>query len=151
MTIAAEINELRRMSGPELKDKYRTVFNEEPRSNNRDFLWKRIAWRIQELRFGGLSERAKARAAELANVADIRIRAPKGAFDLLPPPQVKDRKMPRAGTRITREYKGQRIEVEVCEKGFIYAGRPYKSLSAVAKAVTGSHWNGRLFFGLDKE
>lgn len=151
MTIAAEINELRKMSGPELKDKYRIVFNEEPRSNNRDFLWKRIAWRIQELRFGGLSERAKARAAELANVADIRIRAPKGAFAFLPPAPVKDKRMPKAGTRLVRRYKGQDVVVDVQEKGFIYAGRPYRSLSAVAREITGSHWNGRMFFGLDKE
>ena len=152
MTIAAEINALRQMSTPELKAKYREVFSEEPRSNNRDFLWKRIAWRIQELAFGGLSERAKARAKELANIADIRIRAPRGAFDNLPcplaPTRVKEKRLPMPGTVLVRKYKGQRVEVEVLEKGFAYAGRTYRSLSAVARAVTGSHWNGRLFFGL---
>ena len=148
MTVAAEINALRQMNVPTLKARYREVFQEEPRSNNKDFLWKRIAWRIQELKFGGLSERAKARAKELANIADIRIRAPKGAFDDLPAPLVKAKSEPRPGEVLIRQYKGQRIEVEVLERGFAYAGRTYRSLSAVARAVTGSHWNGRLFFGL---
>ena len=149
MTVAAEINALRRMGTPELKTKYREVFGEEPRSSNKAFLWKRIAWRIQEIKFGGLSERAKTRARELANVADIRIRPPKGAFADLPATLVKGRRLPQPGTLLLRKYKGEMIEVEVLEKGFSYAGRIFGSLSAVAREVTGSHWNGLLFFGLN--
>ena len=80
-TLVAEIQALREMSVSELHARYREVFGEEPRSRNKDFLWRRIAWRIQALREGDLSERARQRAAELARDTDVRLRAPRGAFD----------------------------------------------------------------------
>jgi len=154
-SVAREVAALKRMTVKQLRGRYLEVFGEESRSGNKDFLWKRIAWRIQALAEGDLSERARRRAEELANDADLRIRRPpeqprspggatrtaKVAFrgragELMP------------GTILTREYKGETVQVMVRDDGFEYLGEVYRSLSAVAKAVTGSHWNGHYFFGL---
>jgi hypothetical protein len=75
-----EIDELSRMTVGQLRQKYLGVFGEESRSNHKQFLFRRIAWRIQALAEGGLSERARRRALEIANDADLRIRAPKTKF-----------------------------------------------------------------------
>jgi len=159
-TIAARINALRRLTVGELREKYREVFGEETRSGNRDWLWKRVAWRIQELEYGGLSERVKRRAGELANELDIRSRVPRGAFEDAPGGKRNtvrmraselashDRRLPMPGTVINREYKENIYQVKVLEDGFEYEGRVIKSLSAIAKEITGSHWNGFKFFNL---
>jgi len=159
-TIAAQVTALRRMTVGELREKYREVFGEETRSGNKDWLWKRIAWRIQEIEYGGLSERAKRRAGDLANELDIRSRVPLGAFDDAPGKKRKivrvsatalvshDRRLPMPGTVINREYKGNIYQVKVLDDGFEYEDRIFKSLSAIAKEITGSHWNGFKFFNL---
>jgi hypothetical protein len=109
---------------------------------------------------GDLAERARRRAAELANDADLRRRPPQS-----PPaspdsatrtrvhnlPVKGDQRLPIPGTRLTRVYKGQTLEVQVLASGFEYEGEIYKSLSAVAKHITGSHCNGYLFFRLMNE
>ncbi len=153
--ISAKIAELRQMSPAQLRDKYLEVFGEPSRSGNKDFLFKRVAWRIQSLAEGGLSERAKKRAAELARDADIRMTLPKppkvtdGAqVSLKPAPPLGPQRLPIPGTVLTRQYRGQIIEVTVLPKGFDWDGKVYRSLTAVAEAVTGSHWNGYLFFGI---
>jgi len=154
-TIATQINALRRMTVGELRVKYREVYGEDTRSGNKDWLWKRIAWRVQELSYGGLSERVKNRAAEIANEADIRMRVPRDAFNAalagankftgsLP----RDKRIPMPGTAMNRIYKGETHTVIVLDKGFEYNGKTYKTLSAVAEAITGSHWNGYKFFNL---
>ena len=79
-TVRKEIEALRRMTVGQLRQKYAEVFGEETRSNHKQFLFRRIAWRIQALAEGGLSERARRRALEIANDADLRVRAPKTAF-----------------------------------------------------------------------
>ena len=154
-TVAA----LGRMTVGQLREKYLEVFGEPSRSGNRDFLFKRIAWRIQSLAEGTLSERAKRRAEELARDADLRTTLPRppkpreGATATtvaLPAPRVltaHDR-LPLPGTVLTRTYRGRRVEAKVLPYGFEFEGQAYRSLSAGAKAVTGSHWNGHLFFGL---
>lgn len=153
-TIAA----LKRMTMTGLREKYQEVFGEPTRSGNRDFLFKRIAWRIQSLAEGGLSERARQRAEELARDADVRLtvpRPPKHAHEsaartvVVKAPKVTAHdRLPIAGTVLTRKYRGKQVETKVLPNGFEYQGEVYRSLSAVAKAVTGSHWNGHLFFGL---
>jgi hypothetical protein len=152
-TIAA----LRQMTAGQLRERYQEVFGEPSRSGNRQFLFKRIAWRIQSLAEGGLSERARRRAEELARDADIRTtlpRPPKGGRDghtvtLQAPRSVTAHdRLPLPGTVLTRRYRGQQVEVKVLACGFEYAGQTYRSLSAIAKAITGTHWNGHLFFGL---
>jgi hypothetical protein len=114
---------------------------------------------MQMLAEGGLSERARRRAIELANDADLRIRPPKSAFEEKPPsqnghsttatvsPRI-DPRLPMPGAILSRDYKGQRISVDVRENGFEYDGKLYKSLSSIAYKVTGTKWNGFLFFGL---
>lgn len=154
MTIVEQIQELRSMTVNQLRERYEDAFGESTSARNKDWLWKRIAWKIQELEYGGISERAKKRAKEIANEHDIRVRPPMGAFK-----EYDDTKkskprtiinLPAPGTVLTREYKGVPIEVEVLEEGFLYATQVYKSLSAIAKEVTGSHWNGPVFFGIKR-
>jgi hypothetical protein len=159
-SVLAQINELRGMKVAELRLKWVELFGEASRSNNRDFLWRRLAWRVQELAFGGLSERAKARLAELSKEVDLRFLPPRGwkealeaataARPAMAPGPVRDPRLPKPGTVLSRPYRGHDIRVSVLEKGFEHAGRPYRSLSAIAREVTGQRWNGLLFFGLTK-
>ncbi len=158
--IADELAALWRMTTSELKQKYSGVFGEQARTANKDWLVKRISWRLQAVAEGDLSERARRRAAELADDADLRVTAPRTGqpkTDCARPinkktssPSSKDR-LPMPGTVLARPYKGTTILVTVREEGFEYEGTLYRSLSGVAKAVTGSHWSGHLFFGLHKK
>ncbi|MCE5309388.1 MAG: DUF2924 domain-containing protein [Acidobacteriales bacterium] len=154
--IQSQIEALRRMTVRELRTRYREVFGEESRSNHKQFLFRRIAWRLQADAEGGLSERARRRALEIANDGDLRIRAPKG-FDFDGADQRcvhgkitpdADARRPLPGVVLEREYKGQTIIVKVAEGGYDYNGRRYRSLSAIAKDITGTKWNGYLFFHL---
>ena len=153
MNIQRELIKLKSMPVSDLCTKYHEVFGEGTRSRNKDFLIKRIAWRMQANVYGGVSERALKRAKELANEADIRIRAPANFTDE-PSKQKKvksvkkDPRLPKPGTVLNRQYKGKEIIVTVLDDGFEYDDKKYRSLSAIAKEVTGSHWNGFLFFGL---
>jgi hypothetical protein len=154
-----EIEGLRRMTVAQLRRKHMDLFGEEIRSNHKEFLFKRIAWRMQAMAEGGLSERAQRRAMELANDADLRVRAPKNAFADDPASQTThtavwsvnptgDPRLPMAGAIITREFKGRTISVGVRETGFEFDGKIYRSLSSIAREVTGTKWNGFTFFGL---
>jgi len=146
-----EIDALRHQSVGELRVKYLEVFGHESRSNNREFLMRRIAWRLQANAEGDLSERARQRAVALAEEADLRIRAPQSFLKQLSGPIGKrqcDPRLPAPGTWLSRQFQGQSVSVEVLEKGFRYQERFYKSLSAVARQVTGVQWNGFAFFGL---
>jgi hypothetical protein len=155
--VRRELAALRKMTPKELREKYAHVFGEPTRSGNRDFLVKRIAWRLQANAEGGLSERARRRAEQLARDSDVRLRAP-SVLNVAPLNRTKtgrisdgaDDRLPTRGTIITRAYKGRTIEVTVLEDGFEYEGAVHRSLSAVAKAITGSHTNGYQFFRLGK-
>jgi hypothetical protein len=146
--VAQQVEALRDMTVEELREQYAVVFGEATRSSHKDFLRKRIAWRLQANEEGGLSDRALHRAEELANDADLRLLAPaaRTVVGRLTPKH--DRRLPMPGTVLQREYHGQTVTVTVLDAGFEYAGQVYRSLTAVAKAITGSHWNGLLFFGL---
>ena len=156
MNIAREVDALKRMTVKELRGRYVEVIGEATRSGNKDWLWKRIAWRMQANAEGDLTQRASRRAEELANDADLRIRRPPDKPAPSPASTTKKTSVDfgdRAGalmpgTILSRAYKGRTITVTVLDNGFEYEGEVYRSLSAVAKAVTGSHWNGRYFFGL---
>ncbi len=145
MTIVAEILALQKMSVAQLKEKWREVYGEEPRSHHRTFLWKRLARKIQEIEFGGLSEEAKM-TKEFE--AKLSVGIPDAKKKAKRPSGIRDKRLPMPGTIITRDYRGERVEVTVLEKGFEYQGRLFRSLSAIAQEVTGAHWNGYLFFGL---
>lgn len=163
VNVAAELKALERMTAGELREKYLQVFGEESRSGNRDFLRKRLAWRIQALAEGGLSERALRRAEELANDADLRIRAPKGgaplSIDVAGGPTAigriavsQDRRLPMPGTVLVRRYRDEMVTVTVLDNGFEFEGRILKSLTAVVEAITGgSHQSGHRFFGLRRQ
>ncbi|MBN2293907.1 MAG: DUF2924 domain-containing protein [Pirellulales bacterium] len=160
LNVGKEVAALQRMTVRELRIRYTEAFGEETRAGNKAWLVKRITWRMQSLEEGDISQRARQRAAELANDADVRLSPPK------PKPAsvastsstktatlvVKgDNRLPPPGTIITREYKGQSLQVKVLPKGFEYQGEVYKSLTAVAKAITGQHCSGYHFFRLGKE
>lgn len=152
VNVAREAAALQRLTVPQLRLRFAEVYQETTNAGNRAWLVKRILWRLQALAEGDLSERARQRAAELANDADLRLNAPATLVlpipATLPPtprPQDDDR-LPPPGTILTRPYKGRTLQVQILTEGFAFDGRVYPSLSAVAKAATGSHCNGYLFF-----
>ena len=160
-SVTAQILALQKMTVRELKAKWRELYDEDSRSRNRAYLWRRLAWRVQELAYGGLSERAKARIAELNRDDDLRMLPPRrwqppcNGNGNQPEPQarpqpLRDPRLPRPGSTLTRRYRGHEIRVSVLEDGFEYEGRHYASLSALAREITGQRWNGLLFFGLTK-
>jgi hypothetical protein len=156
--IRIEVEGLRRASVAGLREKYRELFQEETRSRHREHLFRKIVWRLQALAEGELSERARSRAREIANDADLRILAPRDFF-MVGGEQVEtipgnhrqrkhDPRLPLVGTLLRREWKGRTILVEVLERGFRYENRQYSSLSNIAVEITGTRWNGFTFFGL---
>ena len=157
-TLREEIEALSRMTVPRLRERYVDVFGESSRSYNKDFLRKRIAWRLQALAYGGLSERARRRAEELADDADLRVRAPRSTQGRdaasaqrrgKPATRPKrDPRLPPPGELLVRDYKGATVVVRVLEDGFEYEGRVHRSLSPIAREVTGTNWNGFEFFQL---
>lgn len=156
LNVDAELRKLRKMSVDQLREKWLEVFGESTNGRHKQWLIKRIIWRMQANAEGDLSQRARARANEIANDADLRNmppRAPKestGTKRTVPAPNCVDSRIPGVGQVITRQYKGREIVVEVTKEGFTYDGGSYRSLTAVANAVTGKHWNGFHFFGLKK-
>jgi len=164
MNIHAELKRLGSLSTPQLRAKYAELFGEATRCNNRPYLFKRICWRLQADAEGDISERARQRVIELADDANLRLQAPPSTLGesripkgTAPPTHnagaaIASIRMPRKsidpmpGTTLWREYKGRQISVIVLPRGFEYEGKVYRSLSAVANAITGSHWNGLKFF-----
>jgi site-specific DNA recombinase len=150
VSIGRELAALQRHSVPELRRRYADVFGEATPANNRAWLIKRIAWRLQALAEGDLSQRARQRAAELACDADLRLSPPQpsAASTAAEPPAPRaqrdqpDGRLPPVGTMLTRPYKGDTLQVQVLADGFLLEGQTYRSLSACAKAITGSHCNG---------
>jgi DUF2924 family protein len=147
-TIQAQIEALEKLPVTALRTKYRELFGEESRTSNKQFLFRRVAWRLQVLAEGDLSERARRRALEMANDADLRVRPGKAFLASLTRRTGRDPRLPPAGTRLRREFKERTLEVKVLEDGFEHAGRLYQSLSAIASEATGTRWNGFSFFGL---
>jgi hypothetical protein len=147
--VAEEIAELRSLTVPELVVRYEAVFGQPPRVKHRDWLWRRIAWKIQEQRFGGLSQVARRRLDELILELDLPLLSERTVREKAGrPPRKGD---PPVGTTISRVWNGREIVVTAVDGGWEHDAVVYRSLSAAAQAVTGSHWNGRLFFGLIKK
>jgi hypothetical protein len=158
-SLATEMAALQRLPVPELRVRFAAVFGEPTRAHNKVWLVKRLAWRLQALAEGDLTQRARQRAAELLNDADLRLsppgddQVPSGPTPA-PTPTLRlptDERLPRPGTLLTRRYKGRTLQVEVLEHGFRFNGQVYRSLSAVAKVVTGSHCSGHFFFRLTRK
>ena len=137
--IPARLAALKTTPTADLKQLWRDLFANDPPVFNRKYLESRLAYRIQELTYGGLKPETVRRLEQLGeqfnggNVVTRRIRT--------------DRK-PMAGTRLIRDYQGAEQVVTVLQDGFEWQGRPYQSLSSVARAITGTRWNGWVFFGL---
>ena len=130
---------LKTTATPELKQQWRDLFSKEPPPYNRRFLESRLGYRIQELAYGGLKPETLARLEKLGEQFDggkVAVRRIRGD----------DR--PITGTRLIREFQGVEHTVTVLQDGYEYQGRPYQSLSAIARAITGTRWNGWVFFGL---
>jgi hypothetical protein len=138
-SVVARVAAIKALPTPELKTMWRDLFGGEPPHYNRRFLESRLAYRIQELAYGGLKPEtvkrleALARGIEETNPVMRRIRT--------------DQK-PISGTRLIREWQGVEHVVTVRDDGYEYRGAPYKSLSSIARAITGTRWNGWVFFGL---
>jgi len=156
-SIVAQIQALQRMTVGQLRASWIELYGEPTRSRNRVYLWRRLAWRIQELQLGGLPATAKARILELDPAAFGRPQAKAG---FRPDQRVvgtspgttcrRDPRLPCPGSIITREYRGQQLRLQVLADGFEFDGVHYDSLSEAARVVTGARWSGPLFWGLRK-
>ena len=167
--VTQQVAALARLTPKQLRQRYREVFGEDTRTGNAAWLSKRIAWRLQSLAEGDLSERARQRADELANDADLRLNPPAdepvvagstratrtptpATLVEVPEPitqQPSDDRLPPTGTVLTRKYKGTTIKVHGPGRRLRVRGREVRQpRSAVAKAITGNHMNGFLFFNL---
>jgi len=156
--IQKELAALDAMGVRELRERYDEVFGEAARSSNRRWLQRRVAWRIQMLAEGDLAtrtiERVQSKAATLARDADLRVRPPTGPMNIDVSertitgglPTGRDERVPPPGAVLVRVFKGREHRVTVRANGFEYGGDIYESLSAVAHAISGSHWNGYHFF-----
>ena len=140
-----QITQLSKLSFSELQARWRSLFGTEPPAYHRRFLVKRLAYRLQELAYGGLSETTRAQMADILQDAGLDEQASIRGRGRT---QKRPNDLPLAGTRLVREWNGRRYEVTVASGGFVFEGRRYRSLTAITKAITGTHWNGRAFFGL---
>ena len=138
--IPARLAALKTTPTPDLKQQWRDLFDSEPPPFNRRYLESRLAYRIQELAYGGLKPETIRRLERLGEELDGGDKKKRGIRA--------DRDRPITGTRLLREWQGVEQIVTVTADGFEWQGRPYKSLSAIARAITGTRWNGWVFFGL---
>ena len=158
-----ELARIGRLSAARLVERYEELFGQAPRSKHRAFLARRVAWKLQEREWGGLSQLASERLALLAESLDPlgELAARRGNRDRsgergehcikASASQSREIRLPKPGAAIRRIYKGREIVVRVLDESFEYNGKRYRSLSAIAKVVTGAHWNGLLFFGLTRQ
>ena len=147
-----DIGQLRQMTTAQLRFRYHELFGHASHSNHKGYLFRRLAWRLQSLADGGLSERARQYARQITEDADLRLCPPTKPMGI---PSVRiaaarraDPRLPAPGTQLVKRYKDDTITVTVLEDGFQHGERVYKSLSAIARQVTGTQWNGYSFFRL---
>lgn len=138
-TVLARLATLKAMSVRDLKAEWEKLFGSAAPNNSRTFLEMRIAYRIQELTYGGPDRETRRMLDLLADEVEVVARRKN---------QIADPRNPVVGTRLIREWDGVEQTVIVLKDGFNWQGRKFKSLSAVARAITGTRWNGYRFFGL---
>ena len=138
-SVMAQLAAMKAMSVNELKEKWEALFGNKAPNNSRAFLELRIGYRIQELSFGGLSKETRRTLDLLADEVEGKS---------IRKSMISDPRNPIIGTRLIREFQGTEHTVTVMKDGFDWQGRRYKSLSAIAKAISGGTWNGYRFFGL---
>ncbi len=150
-SILSQIANLQRLSVAELQGEWLRLYGEPTRSRNKNYLWKRLSWRVQELANGGLSDDARKRINELDAEGFIRARTPNVAAPAADPERrpARDPRLPSPGTVITKQYKGRELRVVVRDDGVEFDGTMYGSLTELTKVITGcKSINGKLFFGL---
>ena len=150
-SVLRQIQELEQMSVKELQVKHVELYGFETRSKHKRQLFKRLAWRVQELKWGGLSDDTLRRLEEIADDRDARFLPPRKPVQRIETVQLsrrRDTHLPSPGTILERAYRGEVHEVTVLEQGVEYKGQQFRSLSGVAREITGTNWNGRRFFGL---
>jgi len=153
-TINAKIAALKNKTIPELQKEFEGLFDgQKASSDNKVYLIRRIAYRLQELEYGGLSQKAQNRLKELIGLYDpVNNKAirPKVSVETQTRTKTRgrDTRLPIPGTIITKDYRGKKLQIKVLEDGFEYEGKIYKHLTAVAGKITGAHWNGYNFFNL---
>ena len=153
--LLSRIEECRKLTLRALRAKYQKLFGEPARSRHKDYLFRRIAWRLQADRYGDLSDQARQRALAIADDSDLRLRIPQESALKNGAPvsgsgihRRTDLRLPLPGTVLTRSFKGRTVKVCVLPDGFRYQDRRFRSLSAVAEHITGTRWNGYVFFSL---
>jgi hypothetical protein len=160
ISIAAEVARLARMTVPELRTRHGKLFGAEAKSHHREFLARQIAWRLQAEAEGGVPEEIRQLALAVARDAPLRVRiecaAARGLSEADRTATTRlasnhDSRLPMPGGLLAKEHKGETHVVKVLDNGFDYDGRLYRSLSAIAQEITGTKWNGYLFFGIAKE
>ena len=147
-SVLKQIADLQNLSYEELCALWRTLYGKDPTATNRPYLIKRLSYRIQELAYGGLSEKARRTMDEILDSQGFDENG--GNNDARRTERKRKVGVPVIGTRLIREWNGREYGAIVVHGGFEYEGRRYKSLTAIATAITGTHWNGRAFFGLKK-
>jgi hypothetical protein len=145
-SVLKQITDLDGLSHEELFQLWRTLYGKEPMAFNRPYLIKRLAYRIQEIAYGGLSDTARKTMDEILDTHGFDENG--GSLDGRRTERKRKSGVPVVGTRLVREWNGRTYEVTVVYGGFEYEGRRYRSLTAIATAITGTHWNGRALFGL---
>jgi len=136
-TVLKQITALASMDIAALKATWKELYKTEPPKFNRVNLERRLAYRIQEIAYGGLSQGTRAQITKMNRQLEAGTRQ-------------KDNSGPPPGTVLVREYQGIEHRVTVLDNGFEYQGRRYSTLSVIARAITGTQWSGPLFFGLRK-
>jgi hypothetical protein len=137
LEVSRRLEALSNLSPDELRKEWRRLYRSQPPRLSRDLLVRAIAYRIQELRCGGLSKATRRKLAAL-------VQARRSDDDI----GREDTQRIRAGARLVREWNGRTHTITVEEEGFTYAGRSYRSLTAIAREITGARWSGPRFFGL---
>ncbi|MGN6106856.1 MAG: DUF2924 domain-containing protein [Kofleriaceae bacterium] len=149
--VMKDILALRELPVAALRERYLALFGEETTSRNKDWLFKRLAYRMQEQRYGGLSQKAVARTEALAAQAPIRRRSPRNVSSVtIVEESARDPRLPPVGTVLRREFKGVVHEVRVLTDGFEYRGERFTSLSTLATRIAGARWNGFTFFRIGR-
>jgi hypothetical protein len=136
--VAAQLHSLKSMSIAKLRIAWRRLYRAEPPKRvNRELLTLAVAWKIQEQAYGGLAAATRRRLAELAAMIDRDGDVKRARIARIKP-----------GARLVREWQGETYTIVVADDGFMWQGRHWQSLSAIAREITGVRWSGPRFFGL---
>lgn len=138
-TVLRQIHDLHEMPMSQLRKRWEDLFGNDPRSLGRSYLIRRLSYRIQELAYGGLSHETQKKLKAIGKGKGYKPQSQRPKAQLA------------TGTRMIREWRGDRYEVVVQTDGYLYNGKKYRSLSSVAHAITGAHWSGNRFFGLTRK